>query len=88
MKKVIVLVLLLMCIPVYAWEGYDYEANSAVSIGKGNLVRRGSEIEVFDYGAGEYKNYEVEYINRVGNIVKVEVYDYENDTYRTLEMHD
>lgn len=88
MKKVIFLFLVSLLLPCYAWEGYDYENGTAVSISKGNLVRSGQDIEVYDYDAGEYRNVEVNSINRVGNTVEVEVYDYGNDEYRILEMYD
>lgn len=87
MKKVFI-ALLLSCfmLPAFSWSGYDWETNSYVDIGKGNLVRRDKEIEVFDYNTGEYKNYEVESIRRNSNNVELEVYDWDNNDYRTFEM--
>ena len=69
-----------------AWDGYDYEEGSYVEIESGNLVRPGKEIEIYDYGDGEYHNVEVQTINRFGNTVEVEVYDYETGEIRFLEM--
>ena len=87
MKKVFI-ALLLSCfmLPAFSWSGYDWETNSYVDIGKSNFVRRGKEIEVFDYNTGEYKNYEVESIRRNGNNIELEVYDWDNNDYRTFDM--
>jgi len=70
---------------IAAWEGYDYESSSHIEIEKGNLVRPGRDIEVYEYGEG-YKTFEVQDINRRGSNVEVEVYDYETGEYRTFEM--
>ena len=74
--------------PSFAWDGTDTETGQSVEIGKGNLVRPGRDIEVYDYGAGEYRDVTVESIRRYGSTVEVEVYDYESGEYRTLEMED
>ena len=71
-----------------AWEGYDYDANSHVTIESGNLVRDGESIDFYDYSSGEYRTGEVESINRSGSSVEVEVYDYDAGEYRTFEMQD
>ena len=87
MKKLVVL-LCLVSSPVLAWDGYDYDSGDYVEIDKGNLVRTGRDIEIYDYGDGEYHDVEVQDINRYGSRVEVEVYDYETGEYRTLEMED
>ena len=69
-----------------SWDGYDYESGSAVQIDKGNLVRQGSDIEIYDYGTGEYKDVEVQSVRQSGSNVEVEVYDYETGETRVLEM--
>ncbi|PAP95248.1 MAG: hypothetical protein E5Y65_27295 [Mesorhizobium sp.] len=71
----------------YAWDGTDTTGES-VEIGKGNLVRTGRDIQIFDGGAGEYRDVTVESIRRYGSTVEVEVYDNESGEYRTLEMDD
>ena len=89
MKKFFALLLVYcIAIPCFSWSGFDYDRGNYVDIGKGNLVRRGREIEVFDYQDGQYKTYEVENIrNRASGIhTELEVYDAENDEYRTFEM--
>lgn len=69
-----------------AWDGTDSESGSSVEIGKGNLVRAGQEIEVYDHDSGEYKNVEVESVTGNGSGADVEIYDYDTGEYRTLEM--
>ena len=79
-------VLLLSASTAFAWDGYDWEKGSDVEIDKGNLVRPGLEIEIYDHGDGEYRTVEVESIRNVGSVVEVEVYDSDAGEHRTLEM--
>lgn len=88
MKKLAIIPFLIIPAAAGAWDGYDSESGSAVEIGKGNLVRPGQSIEVYDYGNGEYRDVEVQSIQRYGSTVDVEVYDYESGEYRTFEMED
>lgn len=74
--------------PIYAWDGTDAETGELVEIERGNLVRQGRDIEVFDHGAGEYRDVTVESIRRYGSTVEVEVYDNDSGEYRTFEMED
>ncbi len=74
--------------PAAAWDGVDAQTGASVEIGKGNLVRSGQDIEIYDSGAGEYRDVEVQSIQRYGGSVEVEVYDSESGEYRTLEMED
>lgn len=69
-----------------AWQGYEEETGSDVEIQRGNLVRRGRTIEVYDYGRGEYRDVEVESVRDRGNRVEVEVYDPETGETSTLDM--
>ena len=85
MKKIFIL-LVFWAFPVMAWDGYDYSNGTNVEIDKGNLCREGEDIEIYDYNAGEYRNGEVQNIDRYGGSTEVEVYDYETGEYRTLEM--
>lgn len=75
-------------VPAYGWDGVDSTTGEAVEIGKGNLVRTGQTIEIYDSGSGEYRDVEVESISRGFGSVDVEVYDTESGEYRTLEMDD
>lgn len=88
MKKLAIIPLLILPTAAMAWDGYDSESGSPVEIGQGNLVRPGETIEVYDHGSGDYRNVDVESIQRNGSTVEVEVYDQENGEYRTLEMED
>lgn len=71
-----------------AWDGYDWENNSDITIESGNLVRQGEEIEYYDWRDNEYKYGDVERIDRFGSTVEVEIYDYDEGEYRTFEMQD
>lgn len=75
-------ILQFISLPVFAWDGYDDERGSYIEIEKGNLVRSGHDIEVYDYGTGQYKEYEVQSVNSH----EVEVYDYDTGEYRTFDM--
>jgi len=78
----------LLAVSCLAWDGYDYDSGSYIEIEKGNLVRTGRDIEIYDYGDGSYHDVAVEDINRYGSSVEVEAYDYETGEYRTFDMED
>ena len=89
MKKlmfVVTLLIVMVALPVFAWDGYDYESGNYIEIDKGNLVRAGRDIEFYDYGTGDYHSGEVLDINRTSSGVEVEVYDYETGETRIFEM--
>lgn len=77
-----IIVILALVSVSFAWEGYDYKRGDYIEIEKGNLVRQGQDIEIYDYSDGTYKNVEVESVNSR----EVEVYDYETGEYRTFDM--
>lgn len=78
----------IFALPASAWDGVDSSSGADVEIGKGNLVRPGRNIEVYDHGSGEYRDVEVQSIRRYGGSVEVEVYDYDSGEYRTFDMDD
>lgn len=86
MKFIIAILALTLPTLSYAWDGYDYESGSYVDIDKGNLVRPGQDIEIYDHGTGEYNDVEVQSIRGSGSGAEVEVYDYDTGEYRTLDM--
>lgn len=86
MKLLGILLMVLAPLTASAWDGYDYDKGSYVEIDKGNLVREGQDIEIYDYGTGEYKDVEVQSITGSGSGAEVEVYDHETGEYRTLDM--
>ena len=88
MKKLILSFLVLVAPAAIAWDGYDYDKGSHVEIEKGNLVREGQDIEIYDYSGGGYKDVEVTGISRSGSSVDVEIYDHDSGEYRTLTMDD
>ena len=69
-----------------AWNGYDYENGTYIEIDKGNLVRAGEEIEIYDHSSGEYRSVEVQSITGSGAGAEIEVYDSTTGEYRTLDM--
>ena len=82
------LILSLLLIPkAYAWDGYD-DNDHSVKIEQGNLVRKGEDIEVYDYNDGEYKDVTVGSITSYGGTVEIEAYDNDSGEYVTYEMDD
>lgn len=77
---------IVLCTPVFAWDGYDYEKGSYIEIDSGNLVRSGQTIEIYDYNGGSYKDVEVESVDKSGSSVEIEVFDSDTGEYRTFEM--
>jgi uncharacterized protein DUF5334 len=86
MKRIITLIAISLTSSAFAWDGCDYEKGAYVEIEKGNLVRPGHSVEIYDYGAGEYRDVDVESVRRSGSSVEVEVYDSQSGEARTLEM--
>lgn len=84
MIKLLLSIIMLLIIPAFvlAWEGYDYKKGSYIEIERGNLVREGETIEIYDYSNGTYKDVDVESVDSD----EVEVYDSEKGEYRTFEM--
>lgn len=87
LAKAAVVLSCLLAINAYAWNGFDYGSGTYVEIEKGNLVRPGRDIEIYEYGSG-YKDVTVESIRRSGSSVEIEVYDNQTGEYRTLDMDD
>lgn len=89
MKNLFILVLLFSFIqPCFSWDGYDWQKGNYVQIGKGNLVRQGREIELYDYSDGKYKIYEVSSMRSTsgGRHTELELYDWRSGEFRTVEM--
>ncbi|MFP5402525.1 MAG: DUF5334 family protein [Gammaproteobacteria bacterium] len=86
-KRCSFLLLSAMSLSAHAWDGYDWDKGTYVEVEKGNLVREGREIEVYEYGEG-YKRFDVESINQHGSSVELEVRDSETGELRTFEMED
>lgn len=87
MKRVVFcLACLLYTQHAFAWDGQATDTGDAVEIESGNLVREGSDIEVYDHGSGTYRDVTVEDITDNGSSIDVEVYDNESGEYRTFEM--
>ena len=51
---------LMVAISCFAWGGYDLKTGECVEIGKGNLVRRGRDIGIYDYESDKIRILEME----------------------------
>jgi hypothetical protein len=71
-----------------AWDGVNTETGDEVVIEKGNLVRTGRDIEVYDSNSGEYIDMSVESMTRSGNSVEIELYNSETGETQTYEFDD
>jgi hypothetical protein len=72
-------------ISAFAWDGSNSNTGSSVEIGRGQLVRPGRTIEVYDSTEG-YKDYDVDSIRRSGRTVEIEATDSATGESTTLEM--
>ena len=91
MKKAMMVLTLAMAMistQCWAWDGFDYDTGHDVEIDKGNTVRQGRDIEIYNWDTGEYQDVTVDSIQRRGNSVEIEIYEYDTGTYRSLEMQD
>ena len=80
MKRIVILIAFVLLFPNISngWEGVDLDTGNDVEIERGNLVRRGNDIEIYDYGDNSYKDVEVTGIYRDNDSVIIDIYDYEN----------
>lgn len=72
----------------HAWDGVNTETGNEVVIEKGNLVRTGRDIEVYDSNSGEYIDMSVESMTRTGNSVEIELYNSDTGETQTYEFED
>jgi Family of unknown function (DUF5334) len=73
--------------PGFAWDGTNSNTGSSVEIERGQLVRPGRTVEVYDSTEG-YKEYDVDSIRRSGRTVEIEATDSATGESTTLEMDD
>lgn len=85
---IVVSTILILSGQAYGWDGTENETGNSVEIEKGNLVREGLDIELYDSGTGTYRDMTVERIERSGGGVEIEMYDNETSEYRTYEFED
>lgn len=69
-----------------AWDGTNTNTGSSVEIDRGQLVRSGETIEVYDSSEGS-KSYDVDSISRSGGTVEIEATDTSTGETTTLEMN-
>ena len=81
--------LIATCSAGFSWDdGVDSESGTQVEIEKGNVVRSGRDIEVYDYETGQYHDITVDDINRSGGSVEIEGYDNTTGEHRSFEFDD
>ena len=80
--------LVMLALPAFSWDDVNTVTGDSVEIGKGNLVRSGEEVELYDYGTGTYRYVTIEDIYGGGNTVEIEAYDNDSGEYLYLEMED
>nr|WP_092190703.1 DUF5334 family protein [Bradyrhizobium sp. cf659] len=71
----------------FAWDGTNTTTGTSVEIERGQLVRSGRTIEVYDSDQG-YKEYDVDSVRRYGRTVEIEATDASTGESTTLEMED
>ena len=87
MRIFIILLCLFMFHSVsYAWDGEAEDTGNCVRIDKGNLVRKGLDIEFYDCEDEEYREANVNYIKSGNGVVELEVYDYKKEEDRLFIM--
>jgi hypothetical protein len=57
-----------------------------IEIERGQLVRRGRTIEVYDVNSGSYRDYDVDSIRARGRSVEIEATDTETGESTTFDM--
>jgi hypothetical protein len=78
--------LIVNCSVATAWDGTNSNTGSSIEIDRGQLVRSGQTIEVYDSSEGS-KTYDVDSISRSGGAVEIEATDTSTGETTTLEMN-
>lgn len=87
MKRIAALAAVVLSPACLAWDGFDWNQGTYVEIGKGELVRPGQAVEVFDYRQGQYRQMEVQQIDRSATgRTEIQVIDSQTGQPRTFEM--
>jgi hypothetical protein len=71
-----------------AWDGTDVESGTQVEIERGNLVRSGRDVDIYDYETGQYHDITIDDINRSGGSVEIQGHDNTTGEDRTFEFDD
>ena len=91
MKKIVLIISLLMILcpaHVYAWFGYDYEAENYIEFDLEVSVIQGKDFDIYDYSDESHHTVYVISIDNIGNELVIEGYDYDEGEYRTFYMVD
>lgn len=86
MKTFIAALFLFFPATALAWDGTDAVEGGMVEIEKGEYVRPGQTIEVYDHETGQYHMMDVYDMYNVYGGTTIEAYDYETGETRYLDM--
>lgn len=84
--KNIIFALCLLCFPAYAWDGVDVDNGDKIEIHKGNLVRTGLPINIYDVATEQEKPVIVEYIKGHDTFVELRIRDDATGETHTYQM--
>jgi hypothetical protein len=70
-----------------AWSGFDYENNTSIDIGSGNLVREGNIIDFYQQKTNELLSGKVLNINYFGNTTELMIEELHTSKKRVVIMH-
>ncbi|MCQ9208905.1 MAG: DUF5334 domain-containing protein [Omnitrophica bacterium] len=76
----IILIILLLPLTCFAWEGFDYESGHYITIHK----RKGKQIRFYDYTDG--KEHRGEILGSGDGDYKLGIFDYETGKIRLFDM--
>lgn len=81
MRNIFLIILSLVALPCFSWDGFDYRNANFIEIVSGD-IEEGENVEIFDYSTASYKYVKV--VEIYGNEIKV--YDYETKKLRIFDM--
>ena len=89
MKKLVLIISLLMILYptyVYSWDGYDYDTENYIEFDQDGPVVQGKDFDIYDYSDESHHTVYVISIDKIGNELVIEGYDYDEGEYRTFYM--
>ena len=70
----------------FAWSGFDYENQTSIDIGSGNLVREGNIIDFYQQKTNELLSAKVLNISYFGNSTELTLQDINTNQKRVVMM--
>ena len=88
MVSLIMILLLLIPLSSYSWDGFDYDTGDNIEIDDSDIssVKPGAVIQIYDHQDQNHHIVEIMSVVNTLNETNVEVFDQDTDEYRTLEM--